>query len=232
MLTRDPSIHATLSGQAVRGAAPQLESVPFPLVVISHGYPGNRFLMSHLGENLASKGYVAVSIDHTDSTYDDQKAFASTLYNRPLDQLFVASEIARLSASSNPAMFLRGLVDADHTGLVGTRWGGYGVFNVIGGGFSAASETMAAAPPNRLLAERGAANPAYRQTTSTSCRGAATPSTRWTSTASRSRRTPTGRGSNGARPWGWCWRRGRQGSKVNVNLSIGLAIYHSSSVPS
>ena len=38
------------------------------------------------------------------------------------------------------------------------------VVNVIGGGFSAAGETMAAAPPNRLLAERGAANPAYRQT--------------------------------------------------------------------
>ena len=42
---------------------------PFPLVVISHGYPGNRYLMSHLGENLASKGYVTVSIDHAESTY-------------------------------------------------------------------------------------------------------------------------------------------------------------------
>ena len=27
--------------------------------------------MSHLGENLASKGYVVVSIDHPESTYDD-----------------------------------------------------------------------------------------------------------------------------------------------------------------
>jgi predicted dienelactone hydrolase len=54
-------------------------------VIISHGYPGNRFLMSHIGENLASKGFVCVSIDHKDSTYDDQKAFASTLYNRPFD---------------------------------------------------------------------------------------------------------------------------------------------------
>jgi predicted dienelactone hydrolase len=59
----------TLSGRAARDAAPA--EGEFPLVIISHGYPGNRFLLSHLGENLASKGYVTVSIDHPDSTYDD-----------------------------------------------------------------------------------------------------------------------------------------------------------------
>lgn len=162
VITRDPQIRATLSGKAVRNAPAQLAGAPFPLVIVSHGYPGNRFLMSHLGENLASKGYVVVSIDHTDSTYDDQRAFASTLYNRPLDQLFALSEVDRLSRSANPDMFLRGLVDATRAGLIGYSMGGYGVVNAIGGGFSAASATMAAAPPNRLLAERGAANAAYR----------------------------------------------------------------------
>src|SRR5918994_1374312 len=89
VITRDPALQATLHGQAVRDAAPLTTGGPFPLIIISHGYPGNRFLMSHLGENLATKGYVTVSIDHTDSTYDDQRTFASTLYHRPLDQLFV-----------------------------------------------------------------------------------------------------------------------------------------------
>jgi len=172
VVTRDPQIRATLRGAAVRGADPQRSGAPFPLVVISHGYPGNRFLMSHLGENLASKGYVAVSIDHTDSTYDDQKAFASTLYNRPLDQLFVLNEIDRLSRSGNPDMFLRGLVDASHAGLVGYSMGGYGVVNAIGGGFSAASQAFRGAPPNRLLAERSAADPAYRQTVDARVRAA------------------------------------------------------------
>ena len=102
--------------------------------------------MSHLGENLASKGYVVVSIDHTDSTYDDQQAFASTLYNRPLDQLLVLREMARLSASGSGS-FLDGLVDASRTGLVGYSMGGYGVVNTIGGGFSQAAVTMTAAPP-------------------------------------------------------------------------------------
>ena len=158
--TRDPAVKATIQGRARRDAAPDRSSV-FPLVIISHGYPGNRYLLSHLGENLASKGFVAVSIDHTDSTYEDQKAFASTLYNRPLDQLFVLNEIDRLGRPGSSS-FLAGIVDASRSGLVGYSMGGYGVVNVIGGGFTEASVAAATAPPNRLLAERAASNPAYR----------------------------------------------------------------------
>ena len=132
-------------------------------MIISHGYPGNRYLMSHLGENLASKGFVVVSIDHKDSTYDDQKAFASTLYNRPFDQLFVLNEMERLGKAGSGS-FLSGRLDASRTGIVGYSMGGYGVVNVVGGGYSKASETIAGAPPNKLLAERGAANPEYRKT--------------------------------------------------------------------
>ena len=161
-ITRDPAITVTLHGQAVRDAAPLTSDAPFPLVIISHGYPGNRYLMSHLGENLASKGFVTVSIDHTDSTYDDQKAFGSTLYNRAFDQLFVLNEMERLGKSSGS--FLSGRLDASRTGIVGYSMGGYGVVNVVGGGYSKASETIAGAPPNRLLADRGAANPEYRKT--------------------------------------------------------------------
>jgi predicted dienelactone hydrolase len=163
VVTRDPSVTAVLHGKAVRDAAPDTPAAAFPLVIISHGYPGNRFLMSHLGENLASKGFVVASIDHKDSTYDDQRAFASTLYNRPLDQLFVLNEMARLGRTGSGS-FLSGLVDASRTGLVGYSMGGYGLVNTIGGGFSKASETYDGAPPNHLLAERGAANPGYRRT--------------------------------------------------------------------
>jgi predicted dienelactone hydrolase len=160
-ITRDPSVVVSLHGRAVRDAAPDTARGPFPLIVISHGYPGNRFLLAHLAENLASKGFVVASIDHKDSTYDDQKTFASTLYNRPFDQLFVVDEMARLGVAGTGS-FLSGLVDASRTGIVGYSMGGYGVVNVMGGGFSTASEAFAASPPNRLLAERGASNPAYR----------------------------------------------------------------------
>ena len=162
VITRDPAVMATLSGQAVRDAAPLRTGAPYPLVIVSHGYPGNRFLMSHLCENLASKGLVVVSIDHPDSTYDDQKAFASTLYNRPLDQLFVLDEIARQSAPGSSSV-LAGMVNANRTGIIGYSMGGYGVLNVVGGGFAAANITGSNAPPNRLLAERSAGNPEYRK---------------------------------------------------------------------
>jgi len=162
-ITRDPAITATLHGQAVRDAAPLITEAPLPLVIISHGYPGNRYLMSHLGENLASKGFITVSIDHKESTYDDQKAFASTLYNRAFDQLFVLNEMERLGKPGSGS-FLSGRLDASRTGIVGYSMGGYGVVNVIGGGYSKASETINGAPPNKLLAERGAANAEYRKT--------------------------------------------------------------------
>ena len=158
-VTRDPNVTATLHGRAARDASPA--QAAFPVVIISHGYPGNRYLLSHLAENLASKGFVTVSIDHRDSTYDDHKAFASTLYNRPLDQLFVLNEVDRLGRPDSGS-FLAGLVNADRTALVGYSMGGYGVVNAIGGGYRDAVLAGDAAPPNRLLAERAASNAAYR----------------------------------------------------------------------
>jgi predicted dienelactone hydrolase len=56
-VTRAPSVATQLHGMASRDAAPA-SGETFPVILISHGYPGNRFLMSHLGENLASKELV------------------------------------------------------------------------------------------------------------------------------------------------------------------------------
>ncbi len=159
--TRNTSITATLHGRAVRDAAPLKSTGAMPLVIISHGYPGNRYLMSHLGENLASKGYVVASIDHPDSTYENQHAFASTLYNRPLDQLFVLDQMAELSDDS--ASFLAGLVDAEHTGVVGYSMGGYGLVINMGGGYSEELVAHEAAPPNDLANRHAAANPAFHK---------------------------------------------------------------------
>jgi predicted dienelactone hydrolase len=160
-IAREPSIAVTLRGRAVRDAAPLASAGAMPLVIISHGYPGNRFLMSHLGENLASKGYVVASIDHPDSTYDDQTAFGSTLYNRAFDQLFVLNEMARLGTVGSGSA-LAGVVDASRTAIIGYSMGGYGVLNVIGGAYREAAVSLPAAPPNALLRERTAADPGYR----------------------------------------------------------------------
>lgn len=159
-ITRNPRIMATLQGKAVRDATPLTAAASYPLVIISHGYPGNRFLMSHLGENLASKGYVTVSIDHADSTYDDQRAFASTLYNRPLDQRFVLNEMDRLTKSETS--FLSGIVDTENVGVVGYSMGGYGLVNNLGGGYNDSMANNENAPPNGLLQHHTTGDPDYR----------------------------------------------------------------------
>ncbi len=69
----------------MRNATPDKVASPYPLVIVSHGYPGSRVLLSYLTENLASKGYVVAAIDHTESTHGDTKGFQSTLLNRAKD---------------------------------------------------------------------------------------------------------------------------------------------------
>ncbi|WP_037227067.1 alpha/beta hydrolase family protein [Roseobacter sp. GAI101] len=146
---RDATTEVTLNGQAMRDADPATGTA-YPLVIVSHGYPGNRFLMSHLAENIASKGYVVASIDHTDSTYRTQAAFGSTLVNRSLDQLFVLDEMARLSGDE--ASFLNGLVNADTAGIVGYSMGGYGAVITSGGGVTEASIGYTWGAPHGTLA--------------------------------------------------------------------------------
>lgn len=138
----------TLHGQAVRDAKPKRDGAPYPLVILSHGYPGNRFLISHFGENLASKGYVVASVDHFESTYENKLGFASTLANRSPDQLFVLDSIAELSAATDG--FLSGLVDADHSAVIGYSMGGYGAVLTAGGGLAQAATDSGMAPPEAL----------------------------------------------------------------------------------
>ena len=144
---RDGKTEVSLIGKAKRDAAPI--SGKFPLVLVSHGYPGNRFLLSHLAENIASKGYVVVSIDHTDSTYRTKAAFGSTLVNRSFDQLFTLNRIEKMS--KNPESFLNGLADTSNVGLIGYSMGGYGAIITAGGGVTQNSVDYAWGGPHGTL---------------------------------------------------------------------------------
>ena len=130
-----PLIPFTFTGRASRDAEPDPGGGAYPLVIVSHGYLGSRLLLTYLTENLASKGYVVVAIDHTESTYSDAAGFPSTLLNRSLDDLFVLNEMARLSTKTSKT-FLAGLLNADNTALIGYSMGGYGALNVVGAGYS------------------------------------------------------------------------------------------------
>ena len=143
-LLRDGVTEVVLAGQAARDALP-LAGAEYPLVILSHGYPGNRFLLSHLGENLASKGYVVASIDHPDSTYDDMTAFGSTLVNRPWDQRFVLDALASLDSD------LGAIIAADMTAIIGYSMGGYGALIFAGAGVTTAAPSISYSAPQRLL---------------------------------------------------------------------------------
>ncbi|MEH6645110.1 alpha/beta hydrolase family protein [Sulfitobacter sp.] len=136
---------AVLVGQARRDA-PAATDMRAPLIVISHGYPGNRFLMVHLAESLTGKGYVVAACDHTASTYDDQDDFGITLLHRPLDQRGVLEAMAQMGGD------IGALVDCNRAGLIGYSMGGYGALITGGAGLTEAAVGFERAPPSRLLA--------------------------------------------------------------------------------
>ncbi|MBB3220066.1 alpha/beta hydrolase family protein [Pseudoduganella umbonata] len=145
-----PNTPFSFPGRAARDARPAPPQTPsdrYPLVIVSHGYPGSRLQMSYLTEHLASNGFVVIAIDHAESTRADKAGFASTLLNRPLDDLFVLRTVSAW-AQAGSGHFLAGLVDTGRTALVGYSMGGYGALNAVGAGISAAA--VAYVPGGRL----------------------------------------------------------------------------------
>ncbi|MDB5676748.1 MAG: dienelactone hydrolase [Sphingomonas bacterium] len=103
----------------------------FPLVILAHGYSNTPEVLSWLGENLASKGYVVVAPAFRDPsiTIRTAAAAAGPIARRPLDIAFVAAEAQR-RARAGQAPFAT--ADAARTALIGYSMGGYGVLTAAG----------------------------------------------------------------------------------------------------
>jgi predicted dienelactone hydrolase len=159
-----PLISFQFKGRAKRGAQIKQTENPYPLLITSHGYTGSRLMFSYLTEQLASQGYIVVSIDHTDSTFRDAGPFISTLLNRSLDDLFVLDEMDKLNKDSGT--FLFNLVDVNNTAIIGYSLGGYGALNVAGAGYSAqAVQLFKGFTRGRMdLEQRMIGNPIYEAT--------------------------------------------------------------------
>jgi predicted dienelactone hydrolase len=113
-----------LAGRALRNA--KLEVGKFPLVIVSHGQAGSRFVLTYLTEHLASEGYVVAAIDHTGSTYGDitPPAYVSSIVDRPLDMLFSIGAVAKEFKTANE----------NNVALMGYSYGGYTSLNAAGVG--------------------------------------------------------------------------------------------------
>ncbi len=147
LLNGSPTID--IPDKALRDAAP-LAGKTFPLVIVSHGYPGSRYFLSYLTANLASKGYVVAAIDHTDSVFDGQRGFESTLLNRSRDQLFTIDSLTDLG--SKPGNFLHGILDSSRIAVVGYSMGGYGALTTAGASFNETGMPMSFVPGGYLKA--------------------------------------------------------------------------------
>jgi predicted dienelactone hydrolase len=118
-----------MPGKAARDAA--LETGKFPLVLVSHGQAGSRYMMTYLTEHLASQGFVVAALDHTGSTYDDitQAAYISSLVDRPLDMLFSIDAVSKVMSNA----------DSQNVALLGYSYGGYTALNAAGIGLDKAN---------------------------------------------------------------------------------------------
>lgn len=151
----------SFAGIAFRDAKPAAGK-RFPLVLVSHGFGGWGTFMSYLTENIASKGYVVVAIDHADAPFTDASgfglSFGSTIVHRARDQQFVLEQLLALAKEDKEP--LGKLIDTQSIGIIGYSMGGFGALTTAGAGYDAASATFKQIPP-ALMAPFTTGNAAF-----------------------------------------------------------------------
>ena len=124
------------------------EEKTYPIVILSHGWSGTKYLHSDLGEMFASEGFIAVSIEHTYGSVasvidnevifkqddaltafkDDQLGLESNTRLMMTYGLDVIATIDYLELLNNdPADIFYQHLDLNHIGAVGHSTGGGGV---------------------------------------------------------------------------------------------------------
>jgi len=124
------------------------EETSYPVVIISHGWSGTKYLHSDLGENLASQGFIAVSIEHTYGSVasvidgeviakqnDALTGFSDSTLNLAsntrlmmtygLDIIATIDFLETLNSNENDIFYNH--LDLDHIGAVGHSTGGGGM---------------------------------------------------------------------------------------------------------
>lgn len=139
--------HAAMSGEDGRDVAFDAPGIAsegnapaggrYPLVILAHGYGNTPEVLSWLGENLASKGYLVVAPAFRDPPISIRTAAARAgpITRRPLDIAFVTREAQR-RARAGDGLFAH--ADPARTALIGYSMGGYGVLTAAGAPLSPA----------------------------------------------------------------------------------------------
>ncbi|MDR2726712.1 MAG: dienelactone hydrolase family protein [Deltaproteobacteria bacterium] len=118
---------------------------PFPLVIISHGSPGNRFAHHNLAASLAGQGFVVVAPTHQeDNAHNMRHLYTARQLTRRLDE--IRQTIAKICVEPE----IGPLIDPNRIGLIGFDSGGAAALLSIGGRISPAAweQWKADAPPD------------------------------------------------------------------------------------
>ena len=111
-----------ITGHALRGAAPNPQDGPYPLVIVAHGWEGARLGYTYLCEHLASRGFVIVAIDFADSGGTNGAIPAySTLFTRPQDISWAIDQAVSMTAAGGK---LEGMIDTERIAVAGHSEGG------------------------------------------------------------------------------------------------------------
>ncbi|CAI6046498.1 hypothetical protein PAECIP112173_01217 [Paenibacillus sp. JJ-100] len=119
-------------------------TTPYPVVLLSHGMGTSRVLQASQAENLASHGFIVVTIDHTYSTFatlfpdgrvtgyttkmttiDDRREIGN-IWTKDVE--FVIDQIENLNSGAIDSQF-KGKIDVDNIGAMGHSFGGATAFN-------------------------------------------------------------------------------------------------------
>ena len=134
--------------------APTIKGKRFPLIVVSHGYQGWDSFLSYLTENLASKGYVVVAIDHQDQIFTDSTGFAlsfgNVILDRAQDQRAVIAALIKQAVDDKNNY--GAAIDADHIGLIGYSMGGFGALATAGADYDPLSNSLKQLPAEAQVA--------------------------------------------------------------------------------
>ncbi len=142
---------AQLAGRALLDAAPDMASAPYPLVIFSHGFGGNRQSSAYLTEHLASYGFVVIAPDHIEMWDPALSKIANSYVERPMDVQQVIAYAETLTKSGGN---LAGVFDINQMAAAGWSNGGYTALTLGGARFDAGAlnERCKGVPPDTPFA--------------------------------------------------------------------------------